>query len=1214
LSSETDNRDNLSDYWVRQQALDTQQSYIVSAPAGSGKTGLITQRVLGLLCSVENPEEILCITFTRKAASEMKGRIHKALLAASDTPRPEDDFEGQTWDLANQALTHNNKMGWDLLRMPSRLRIKTIDSFCNYVSKQFALESKLGSMPQQSEFPIIYYHMAARELLQQLEGKSETAKLLRVLVQHMGNDLSRCEKLLADMLGKREQWLPHIYTAADNQDYFQQVIAALIANNLEKLAQQIAPIAGELVELADFAACHVSEDSDLADLKGIMALPDTSMQGLAQWQLLLKLLVTGGLEPRKRLTAKEGFPPQHRTEKERMKAVLDYYTQDKHLQALVIDALYLPNFTDSDTNRDAHSDTQQPVINALAKLLPQLVGILKLVFQQHNLCDYPEITLSALEALNTDTDQGDISDITLRLDYQLKHILVDEFQDTSGSQIQLLEHLVGGWQEGDGRTLFLVGDAMQSLYSFRDARVGLFINAQEHPIGNVRCKPLYLDSNFRSNKGIVDWVNANFIHAFPDIPDINRGAVPYNPSVAVKPGEQQPAVHFHGIISKQKSAYEQQEAEQIADLCQSLKREHPQQSVAILVRNRGHLRHIIPALKRAQLHWDAVDIDPLADLMPVIDMMSLTRALLSPADRVAWLAILRAPFCGLGLADLLALSNAKGLLDAETNSPSDNNSDEHAHKKRKPGPISIIHRLQQWQADKTLFPQLSDQGNTILNRVAPLLIQAWDNRHKDNLRTVIERLWVDLGGPATLLGDSDITDIRTYLDLLEKWQVAGTIEDWSQFQKAIEKLFGSPSKYRDESGSSSSSDNKSNLQIMTIHKAKGLEFDQVILPGLNKPPRADDNPLLRWQEEVDEDNKRSLLIAALGPHDEDNDPLYAYLKYEQSARVQLENARVLYVAATRAIKQLHLFASVKATKDSWQKPGKTTLLAALWPSLKPNLDALSNPQAKETHNSAANTETNLCIYQITKLPEDDSPQQSQPSTDIGHYSLRRLPPDFKAITMPDNMMGLGVEDTSTEDTPKNERVGENSIDSDRDLDIDLEINSRARHQGTALHRTLKQIALEGLENWPLERRQQLPIGWATQLKQQGIIATDTELDKLSQSLESMLADDQGQWVLQPHTDHQSEYALSYFNKNSGQVTTSIIDRTFVADGTRWIIDYKYSSPEPSESLEEFAQRQTQQYQSQLNHYAFLFSRYDSKPVRCALYFPSIALFHEVYSK
>ena len=81
----------MTDQAQRLQALNPQQSFIVSAPAGSGKTGLITQRLLGLLCAVENPEEILCITFTKKAAGEMSSRVHSALQKAAYQPRPSDD-------------------------------------------------------------------------------------------------------------------------------------------------------------------------------------------------------------------------------------------------------------------------------------------------------------------------------------------------------------------------------------------------------------------------------------------------------------------------------------------------------------------------------------------------------------------------------------------------------------------------------------------------------------------------------------------------------------------------------------------------------------------------------------------------------------------------------------------------------------------------------------------------------------------------------------------------------------------------------------------------------------------------------------------------------------------------------------------------------------------------------------------------------------------
>ena len=153
-----------------------------------------------------------------------------------------------------------------------------------------------------------------------------------------------------------------------------------------------------------------------------------------------------------------------------------------------------------------------------------------------------------------------------------------------------------------------------------------------------------------------------------------------------------------------------------------------------------------------------------------------------------------------------------------------------------------------------------------------------------------------------------------------------------EFKKAVDKLYAQPM-------ANHSNSDAAPIQIMTIHKSKGLEFDQVILPNLTQSPRSDDNPLLRWQEQVDENNNTNLLLATLGPYDEDdNDPIYSYLKHEQRARSLLENTRVLYVAATRAIHKLHLFAELKAKKEGWEKPTATSLLSSIWPSIEKNLD------------------------------------------------------------------------------------------------------------------------------------------------------------------------------------------------------------------------------------------------------------------------------------
>jgi ATP-dependent helicase/nuclease subunit A len=1125
----------IADSAQRQLALDPTQSFIVSAPAGSGKTGLITQRVLRLLCSVENPEEILSITFTRKAAGEMSSRIHSALQAAAYEPRPENEYEAQTWDIATQAVARNNQLGWNLLEIPGRLRIQTIDSFCRYIASQFALETKLGALPEPIDQPRAHYELAARNLLQRIEEESETGEQLAVLLAHTGNDTARCERLLADILDKREQWLPLIYDASGNQQYFQQVIDQIVGETLLQLQDALLPIAGELIYLADFAATHIPADknSPLAELAGITELPDISLAGIKQWKILLAMLLTGKNDLRKQVTVNDGFPLAEKETKKRMLEILGWCSNHRDIHELILNALYLP---ESEIN-----ESQQHMLEALGYLLPRLAAALEAVFKQHEQCDYPAITLAALEAIEPSPEDESISDITLRLDYQLQHILVDEFQDTSGSQIKLLEHLIGGWQPDDGRTLFLVGDAMQSLYRFRNANVGLFINAQRHPIGPIQCTPLTLSCNFRSQQGVIDWVNSTFSQAFPAVADISRGAVPYSASQAFKQSETEPAVSFQGFSG---ADYNQLEADYIADICKQLCSENPGESIAILVRGRGHLKSIVPALREAQLKWQAINITPLASRMPVIDLLSITRALLSPADKISWLAILRAPFCGLQASDLLAITNADSLHNS-----------------------AILGQLEKLSASEQGFKTLSKHGQSTMLRVLPLLLNAWKNRARNSLRETVEQLWIELGGPATLHGSGDISDVRSYLDLLENWQSAGTLTDWTGFQRAVDQLYAAPSP-----DNSSASSNETVVQLMTIHNSKGLEFDHVILPGLTRRSKSDIKPLLRWCQHIDEYNQMTLVMAPLGAHDKEDDSVYTYLKHEDAFKNRLENTRLLYVASTRAIRKLYLTAALKPLKkEGWEAPAKGTLLAPIWKTIKAGI-------ANES-------------YPIQFSPEVDKSTKAL----IKLQHIRRLPAEFKAQVPSTGSMLVTSEETQA------------TAESQTDENLSI----RARLLGTVLHRTLKQIANEGVAKWTAQRITQLPTAWAAQLKEQGILVSSAELDSLSNAIQLMLEDPKGQWILHSHDQAQCEQALGYYQPEQNRAGTSVIDRTFVDQGQRWIIDYKFSKPADDESEAQFIAKQSRAYQGQLKHYANLYKGLEDNPVRCALYFPQIPMFIEV---
>jgi hypothetical protein len=177
---------------------------------------------------------------------------------------------------------------------------------------------------------------------------------------------------------------------------------------------------------------------------------------------------------------------------------------------------------------------------------PQPPPSCKWCFRCRGKADYVEIALRALRALGTADEP---TDLALAFDYRLQHILVDEFQDTSFSQLDLLERLTGGWADGDGRTLFCVGDPMQSIYRFRQAEVGLFIDLQQHGLRNLRLEPLRLEANFRSIPAIVDWINRVVPAVLAARNDAEQGAVQYSPSTATVAAGEGGGVQVHTFVN-----------------------------------------------------------------------------------------------------------------------------------------------------------------------------------------------------------------------------------------------------------------------------------------------------------------------------------------------------------------------------------------------------------------------------------------------------------------------------------------------------------------------------------------------------------------------------------------------------------------------------------------------------------------------------------------
>ena len=157
----------------------------------------------------------------------------------------------------------------------------------------------------------------------------------------------------------------------------------------------------------------------------------------------------------------------------------------------------------------------------------------------------------------------------------------------------------------------------------------------------------------------------------------------------------------------------------------------------------------------------------------------------------------------------------------------------------------------------------------------------------------MENTWLQLGGAACVQDETALEDAAAYFDLLEGLAEGADLADFDWFREQVNALFAQPNANAGEV-----------LQLMTIHKAKGLEFDTVILPGLGSVPRGDEQRLLLWLE-----HRGELLLAPIAESGGDKDPIYGYLASIERRKSDQETARLLYVAATRARRSLHLLGS-----------------------------------------------------------------------------------------------------------------------------------------------------------------------------------------------------------------------------------------------------------------------------------------------------------------
>ncbi len=1141
----------IPDAEARERALDPEQSFIVQAPAGSGKTGLLIQRYLKLFACVDSPEEVIAITFTRKAAAEMRERVLLALDTARNSEIPDKPYEKLTYELAKAVLQRDAHFEWSITDNPQRLKIQTIDSLCASIARQMPILSKFGAQLESTEDASELYLQAARQTVAMVESEDAIADDLMQLLAYLDNNIARVESLLAEMLAGRDHWLRHVHgktreeleTALQNaQREALDHVSSLFPRSLQSELQALLGYAGVNLS-ADNVSSSIVECADVGSI--------FKSREVVHWRGISELLQTEKTW-RKQLSVRNGFPPGTtasekkicKSWKDRGVAFIELLKSNNGLCQALLDVRGLPPAT--------YTDQQWQILGVITRLLPYAVGQLKLVFQIAGKVDFTEVAQGALLALG---ESEMPTDLALALDYRIQHLLIDEFQDTSISQYQLIEKMVAGWEPGDGRSLFAVGDPMQSIYRFREAEVGLFLRARAEGIGNVTLQPLTLTANFRSQSGIVMWVNTAFEQIMPCVEDVVTGAVSYVPSVATKNAVDTIAVKIYPFFNKDYAT----EAKQVGEIILQSQQRNVSETVAILVRNRGHLEEIVITLKELGLKFRAIEIEGLRFKSVVQDLLMLTRALIHQGDRLAWFSVLRAPWCGLTLDDLHVFIDKNNMHDG-----------------------TIWSQIN----DDKYLSLLSLDGRDRVVRVRDVLMFFINNRQRDSLHAVVEAAWLRLGGSACTFSSgagqlaTEIEDARVYLDYLTNHEVAGNIPVLETFEKGLAKLYALPNQKVDD-----------RLQIMTIHKAKGLEFDVVIVPGLGRSSRGNEKKLLKWMERArsqhhanEEESGLDLLLAPIQAVGSDDDVIYAWLQKFDDYKTSLEDQRLLYVASTRAKRNLHLLGSVDlvVNKDGvaeYKKPRVKTLLNKLWPVVQINfLKAVEEKLAagqvghQDTKKGVGgNAVSSQLIYRLKagwRLPEAPPFVRWNPPQDVASHKHEDIEFSWASET--------------------------------------------ARHIGSVVHLWLQRMAEDELRGWNEARIKHLQDVFKLGLVHSGMSARDKAIDhaieRVTNALILTIKDTRGRWLLGFQRDAQNELRVS---ANIDEKIVSVaIDRTFVtAEGDRWIVDYKTSYHKGGD-VEDFLDREQVRYCKQLEQYAAIMQLKVKQSMKMGLYFPLLGGWRE----
>ena len=872
----------------------------VQASAGSGKTYLLISRVVRLLLTGAEAGNILAITFTRKAANEMQTRLLERLfeLATCDESELEKVLNELHLEVNPASISLCRSLYEKILRSESSVKTSTFHAFCQELLRRFPMEANVSPGFDLLDKTALLYDEAWDALMAEANKEDSLSTALQLLFKQLG--LFNTKQALNNFIDHRSDWWAYTDSEPNAVSFAKENLQKQLKVDVNKKPiEELFNEKENITLLNEFHVllCKHETKKNLEHSDFIYKIIDEDSESTFRFELLKKCFLTQSGSPLKR---KESAVAEKKMGADGQERFLNLHLILSE-KILCVNSL-LAALRTMETS-SAWYVAGQHYLNHFQKIK-----------KEQRTLDFTDLEWQTYLLLNK---SNNALWVQYKLDQRIEHLLVDEFQDTNPTQwrliLPLLEEMAASEDERQ-RSVFIVGDAKQSIYRFRRAEPRLFTEAEKWLKDNLNASTCPLSHSWRSSPAVINFLNKVFTqeqykNLLPTFVEHSTHKEELSGKVTLLPLSQKEVIEKEDdntaltlrnpldkpreeIISQQYFNEGLQIAEQIQSLIKNkiavAKKEGNEainfSDIIILLRSRTHVADYERALRQSGIPYIGANRGTLLESLEVNDMLDLLQWLILPFDNLSLAGILRSPLFSVTNEDLIAIKQAsKG---------------------------TWLERLEH-------FVQQSPE-HKILPRALQLLTQWQDDASKLPVHDLLDKIYSEANVLARYaasfpshLSQRVTANLTRFLELALEMD-SGRYPSLSRFSSWLGELRQMENEAPDEPVASASAEEDHRVQILSVHAAKGLEAPIIFLADSANSPsnKKAYSTLIDWPAEKDKP-EYFLLTASKSNLDDFSKTCLQ----EQDAFEQRENANLLYVALTRAKQMLFISGSEPKSKD-----------------------------------------------------------------------------------------------------------------------------------------------------------------------------------------------------------------------------------------------------------------------------------------------------------